>query len=48
MHIIIAGAARAGKTTLSVMLNKYGYTHYKMDFSSKRLEAGQGYYFEKQ
>ena len=31
MHVIIAGAARAGKTTLSMMLNKYGYTHYKMD-----------------
>ena len=24
------------------------HTHYKMDKSSKRLEAGQGYYFEKQ
>ncbi len=31
MHVIVAGAARAGKTTLSLMLNKYGYTHYKMD-----------------
>ena len=31
MHVIIAGAARVGKTTLSLMLNKYGYTHYKMD-----------------
>lgn len=31
MHVIIAGAARSGKTTLSLMLNKYGYTHYKMD-----------------
>ena len=31
MHVIIAGAARAGKTTLSLMLNEYGYTHYKMD-----------------
>ena len=30
-HIIIAGAARSGKTTLSLMLNNYGYTHYKMD-----------------
>ena len=31
MHVIIAGAARAGKTTLSLMLNEYGFTHYKMD-----------------
>ena len=31
MHVIIAGAARAGKTSLSLMLNKYGFTHYKMD-----------------
>ena len=31
MHIIIAGAARAGKTTLSLMLNNEGFTHYKMD-----------------
>lgn len=37
MHIIIAGAARAGKTTLSVMLNKYGYTHYKMDSIKRGL-----------
>ncbi len=31
MHIIVAGAARSGKTTLSLKLNEYGYTHYKMD-----------------
>ena len=31
MHVIIAGAARAGKTTLALKLNKYGFTHYKMD-----------------
>ncbi len=31
MHVIIAGAARAGKTTLSLMLNNEGFTHYKMD-----------------
>lgn len=31
MHVIIAGAARSGKTSLSLMLNKYGFTHYKMD-----------------
>lgn len=30
-HIIIAGASRAGKTTLSIELMKCGYTHYKMD-----------------
>ena len=31
MHVIVAGAARSGKTTLSLMLNEYGFTHYKMD-----------------
>lgn len=31
MHIIVAGAARAGKTTLSLMLKDEGYVHYKMD-----------------
>ena len=31
MHVIIAGAARSGKTTLSLLLNELGYTHYKMD-----------------
>lgn len=31
MHVIIAGAARSGKTTLALKLNKYGFTHYKMD-----------------
>ena len=31
MHIIIAGCARSGKTTLSLKLNKHGYVHYKMD-----------------
>lgn len=31
MHVIIAGTARAGKTTLSLMLNKEGFVHYKMD-----------------
>ena len=31
MHVIIAGTARSGKTTLSLLLNDYGYTHYKMD-----------------
>ena len=37
MHIIIAGCARSGKTTLSLMLNKYGYVHYKMDSIKKRI-----------
>lgn len=30
-HVIIAGASRAGKTSLSIELSKCGYTHYKMD-----------------
>ena len=31
MHIIVAGSARSGKTTLSLMLKNRGYVHYKMD-----------------
>lgn len=31
MHVIIAGTARSGKTTLSLMLAKEGFVHYKMD-----------------
>lgn len=31
MHVIIAGAARAGKTTLSLILKDCGFIHYKMD-----------------
>ena len=31
MHIVIAGAARSGKTTLSRMLKDKGFIHYKMD-----------------
>ena len=31
MHIVIAGAARSGKTTLSRMLKNKGFIHYKMD-----------------
>ena len=31
MHIIVAGTARSGKTTLSLMLKELGYVHYKMD-----------------
>ena len=30
-HVIIAGASRAAKTTLSIELTKSGYEHYKMD-----------------
>lgn len=30
-HILIAGACRSGKTTLSLKLAKEGYMHYKMD-----------------
>ncbi len=30
-NIIIAGASRSGKTTLSLMLQKKGFTYYKMD-----------------
>ncbi len=31
MHVIVAGTARSGKTTLAIMMNKHGFTHYKMD-----------------
>ena len=31
MHVIIAGTARAGKTTVSMTLNERGFVHYKMD-----------------
>lgn len=37
MHVIIAGAARSGKTTISVMMNKYGFVHYKMDSIKRGL-----------
>jgi len=30
-HVIIAGTARAGKTTVCLELIKYGFMHYKMD-----------------
>lgn len=30
-HVIIAGACRAGKTTLSKSLSELGFIHYKMD-----------------
>ena len=26
MHVIIAGTARSGKTTLALLLNEFGYT----------------------
>ena len=28
--------------------NTKSYTHYKLDLSTQRIEAGQGYYFEKE
>ena len=31
MHVILAGCARSGKTTLSMLLEKEGFVHYKMD-----------------
>ena len=37
MHVIIAGTARSGKTTLALMMNKYGFTHYKMDSIKRGL-----------
>lgn len=30
-HVIVTGIPRAGKTTLSMELSKYGYIHYRMD-----------------
>ncbi len=37
MHVIIAGTARSGKTTLAMMMNKHGFTHYKMDSIKRGL-----------
>lgn len=31
MHIVIAGAARSGKTTLAKKIRELGFIHYKMD-----------------
>lgn len=47
MHIIIAGAARSGKTTLSLMLNKYGFTHYKMDSVKRGICEAYGVKYDK-
>lgn len=37
-HIIIAGASRSGKTTLSMMLAKKGFVHYKMDSIKRGID----------
>lgn len=37
-HIIIAGAGRSGKTTISIDLRNKGYTHYKMDSIKRGLD----------
>ena len=37
-HIIIAGASRSGKTTLSMLLRKKGFVHYKMDSIKRGLD----------
>lgn len=37
-HIIIAGASRSGKTTLSLLLRKKGFVHYKMDSIKRGLD----------
>lgn len=37
-HIIIAGASRCGKTTLSLKLCKSGFTHYKMDSIKRGID----------
>ena len=37
-HIIIAGASRCGKTTLSIKLSKEGFIHYKMDSIKRGID----------
>ena len=37
-HVIIAGASRSGKTTLSLKLRERGFTHYKMDTIKRGLD----------
>ena len=37
-HIIIAGASRCGKTTLSMKLSKEGFIHYKMDSIKRGID----------
>ncbi len=47
MHVIIAGAARSGKTSLALMLNKYGFTHYKMDSIKRGICEAYGIKYDK-
>lgn len=37
-HILIGGSCRSGKTTLSLMLRKEGFNHYKMDSIKRGLD----------
>ena len=37
-HVIIAGASRCGKTTLSLRLSKLGFVHYKMDSIKRGID----------
>lgn len=37
-HIIIAGASKSGKTTLSLKLAKKGFVHYKMDSIKRGID----------
>lgn len=37
-HVIIAGCARSGKTTLSLKLREKGFNHYKMDTIKRGLD----------
>ena len=37
-HVIIAGASRCGKTTLSLKLRKLGLVHYKMDSIKRGID----------
>lgn len=38
-HVVIAGASRCGKTTLSMKLSKLGMTHYKMDSIKRGIDG---------
>jgi len=46
MHIIIAGTARSGKTTLSLMLKDKGYVHYKMDSFKRGMCKAYDLYYD--
>lgn len=37
-HIILAGASRCGKTTISMKLSKLGFVHYKMDTIKRGID----------